>query len=69
VARTLNTDDTLHYEAKWILHQLPEWVNPSIGDEVLIDFVKWAITGKNKPQKPVNTSSLELNKIKDSNFR
>ncbi|MFO7368955.1 MAG: hypothetical protein R6X09_01655 [Bacteroidales bacterium] len=52
VARTLNTDDALHYEAKWILRQLPDWVKPSIGDEVLIDFVKWAITGKNKPQKP-----------------
>lgn len=52
VARTLNTDDALHYEAKWILRQLPEWVNPGIGDEVLIDFVKWAITGKNKPKKP-----------------
>ena len=62
VARTLNTNDTLHYEAKWILRQLPEWVNPGIGDEVLIDFVKWAITGKNKPQKPLDTSNLELNK-------
>jgi hypothetical protein len=59
VARTLNTNDTLHYEVKWILRQLPDWVNPTIGDKVLIDFVKWAITGKNKPQKPSDTSNLE----------
>ena len=53
VAKTLNPNDTLHYELKWILRQLPDWVEPGVGDEILIDFVKWAITGENKPEKPV----------------
>ena len=61
VSKTLNTNDTLHYELKWILRQLPDWVNPAIGDQILIDFVNWAITGTNKPQKPETPINLESN--------